>query len=83
MKRVMLSSLSILFLSAVVSPVVRAEANSSSDKENQDDVRQVLIAQERMTSQEFSAIADNGTPGELARDEWLAANAEVSVIIKP
>ncbi|MGV2828956.1 hypothetical protein [Myxosarcina sp. GI1(2024)] len=79
MKRVMLSSLSILLFSALVSPVVKAEANSSSDKENQNHVRQVLIAQERETSQELMAIADNGTPEDLAREEWLAANGEVSV----
>lgn len=77
MKRLVLGSLSIFLLSTVISPAVRAEVNSSSTK-NYDELRQNLIAQ-KQDAKELVAIADDGTPENLATEEWLTATGEIFI----
>lgn len=90
MKRLILSSLSILLLSAAMLPTVRAEVVSSTGnkvtetgtgKRNltaNDRISQILMAQNQNTSGMLMANANNGTPKGLTKEKWLTAKGEVS-----
>jgi hypothetical protein len=81
MKRLILSSLSILLLSATILPTVRAEGVDGTGKKNlttNDGISRILIAQNQTSSGMLMANADNGTPDGLTQEKWLAAKGEVS-----
>lgn len=82
MKRLILSSLSILLLSATILPTVKAEGVGGTGKKKpiaNDGISQILIAQNQTSSGMLMANADNGTPEGLTQEKWLAAKGEVSV----
>lgn len=81
MKRLILSSLSILLLSAATLPTVRAEEVGSSGKKAplaNDGISQIFIAQNQRASGMLMAAADDGTPQGLTKEQWLDAKGEVS-----
>ncbi len=91
MKRLILSSLSILLLSAAILPTVKAKVvGSSSNKVIQqgtskknltanNGISQILIAQNQRTAGMLMAATNDGTPKGLTKKQWLAAKGEVSV----
>lgn len=77
MKRLVLSSLSILLSSSVILPV--AAEIVSIDQQKQANIPTNLIVQNQATSQKLTATANDGTPEGMTEQQWLAADGEASV----